>query len=97
MANILWPVDDLAVALAFYRNAVGLPVRFTGGERFAALDAGGTTLALVAGGEDVTSGAPAISVKVADVADAVERLTGAGARIVSPPSEGPPRDPRGAA
>ncbi|MDT5028932.1 MAG: hypothetical protein QOE61_5358 [Micromonosporaceae bacterium] len=55
VSNILWPVADLTAALAFYRDVVCLPVKFTDGERFAALDAGGTTLALVAGGAAVVS------------------------------------------
>ena len=38
-------VSNLDEALAFYRDALGLPVRFAGSE-FAFLDAGGTAIAL---------------------------------------------------
>ena len=42
---IMLPVRDLTGALAFYRDALGLPVRFASDE-FAFLDAGGTAIAL---------------------------------------------------
>jgi predicted enzyme related to lactoylglutathione lyase len=77
------------------------PVKFTDGERFAALDAGGTTLALVVGTEDITGGTPAISVRVVDLLAAIQRLVAGGAAVVSPAAEGPHevrtvlRDPAG--
>jgi catechol 2,3-dioxygenase-like lactoylglutathione lyase family enzyme len=42
---VMIPVRDLARSLAYYRDALGLAVRFAGDE-FAFLDAGGVALAL---------------------------------------------------
>ena len=89
IGNVLYPVSDVDRAVAFYRDGLGLAVKFTDGGRFAALDAGGTTFALAGPAEDVTGGDPAASFKVPDVAAAVERLTAAGARLVAGPDDGP--------
>jgi predicted enzyme related to lactoylglutathione lyase len=104
LRNVLCPVADLDEAIRFYRDALGLAVRFRDGDRFAALDAtgdgAGVTLALAAAGEDIT-GAVAASFKVADVAAAARRLTDAGAQLVRGPEDGPHetravlRDPAG--
>ncbi|MEV4184754.1 VOC family protein [Streptosporangium canum] len=101
LGNILIPVDDLDKAIALYSGALGLAVRFRDGDRFAALDGGGATVALVAAGERVTGDATAPSYKVGDVAAAVRELTGAGAEVVREPETGPHeiravlRDPSG--
>ncbi len=101
IGNALYPAKDLAEAVAFYRDGLGLAVKFQDGDRFAALDGGGTTFAIAGPEEDVTGGEPAVSFKVEDVAAAVERLTAAGGRLVRGPEEGPHeiravlRDPAG--
>jgi predicted enzyme related to lactoylglutathione lyase len=101
IGNALYPVKDVAQAVAFYRDGLGLAVKFQDGDRFAALDGGGTTFALAGPEENVTGGEPAVSFKVDDVAATVERLTTAGAQVVRPPEEGPHeiravlRDPAG--
>jgi predicted enzyme related to lactoylglutathione lyase len=101
IGNVLYAVDDLAAAVAFYRDALGLPLKFTDGTRFAGLDGGGVTLALVGADEDVTAGAPAAAFKVTDVPAAVERATAAGAVLLRAPEQGPHeiravvRDPAG--
>jgi predicted enzyme related to lactoylglutathione lyase len=101
VGNVLYPAADLHQAMAFYRDGLGLRVKFQDGDRFASLDGGNVTFALVSGQEDVTSGAPAVSFKVSDVATSVERLTAAGAEVVSPAADGPHetravlRDPAG--
>lgn len=89
IGNVLYPVADVANAIAFYRDALGLAVKFSDGDRYAALDGGRATLALAGPAEDVTKGRPAASFKVADVAQAVAELERAGATVVSPPAEGP--------
>ncbi|WP_018655197.1 VOC family protein [Actinomadura flavalba] len=100
VGTVLYPAQDLEVALAFYRDALGLPVKFQDGGRYAALDGGGVTLGLAAREEDVV-GAPAAAFKVEDVAATVDRLTAAGAELVRGPDEGPHevravlRDPAG--
>ena len=94
------PAKDLDAALTFYREALGLEEKFRDGDRFAALDLGGTTVALAAGEED-RAGVAALSFKVDDVRDAVVQLRGAGAEVLRDVEEGPHefravlRDPAG--
>lgn len=101
IGNVLYTVGDVAEAVRFYRDGLGLAVKFADGDRFAALDGGGTTFALAGPAEDVTGGEPAVSFKVDDVAATADRLTAAGAKLVRGPEEGPHeiravlRDPSG--
>ncbi|MER6944661.1 VOC family protein [Nonomuraea sp. NPDC005983] len=96
LGNVLIPVADLDQAIAFY----GLPVKFRDGDRFAALDGGGVTVALAGPAEHVTA-AVAVSYKVEDVARAVGELSARGAEVVRAPEDGPHetravlRDPSG--
>ncbi|HKB30245.1 MAG TPA: VOC family protein [Streptosporangiaceae bacterium] len=39
LRNVLYPVADLDQAIRFYRDGLGLAVKFQDGDRFAALDA----------------------------------------------------------
>jgi predicted enzyme related to lactoylglutathione lyase len=100
IGNVLYGVDDVAAAVAFYRDGLGLEVKFQDGERFAALDGGGTTFALAAPEEQIAAG-PVASFKVDDVAATTKRLTAAGAELVRGPEDGPHeiravlRDPAG--
>ncbi|WP_068921884.1 VOC family protein [Planobispora rosea] len=101
LGNVLVPVDDLEAAIAFYAGTLGLPVKFRDGDRFAALDGGGATVALVASAEQVAGTATAPSYKVGDVARVVRELAGAGAEVVRDAEAGPHetravlRDPSG--
>jgi len=94
------PAQDLESALRFYREALGLEEKFRDGDRFAALELGGVTVALAAGEED-RAGATALSFKVDDIQDAVQQLRGAGATVIRDVEEGPHefravlRDPAG--
>ena len=85
---VIHPVEDLDAAAAFYADALGLEEKFRDGDRFAAFDAGGVTVALAAGDEAVAE-STAISFKVDDVAAATERLQAAGAKLLRGPEEGP--------
>ncbi|HEX2316020.1 MAG TPA: VOC family protein [Thermomonospora sp.] len=104
IGNVLYTAQDVEAAVRFYRDGLGLTVRFTDGGRFAALDCGGTTFALAGPEEDVTGGVPAVSFRLtgaADVAATAARLVAAGATLVRGPEEGPHevravlRDPSG--
>jgi predicted enzyme related to lactoylglutathione lyase len=101
IGNIIVAVADMDAAVAFYGATMGLELKFRDGDRFAAFNGGGVTLALVAGEEDVTGGVTAPSFKVADVAGAVADLVAGGATIVLGATEGPHetravvRDPSG--
>ncbi|MFI6601317.1 VOC family protein [Nonomuraea sp. NPDC050536] len=96
LGNVFVPVDDLDKAIAFY----GLPVKFRDGDRFAALDGGGVTIALAGPAEHVTAGI-APSYKVEDVRQAVRLFEERGAQVVREPESGPHetravlRDPSG--
>src|ERR1700709_2176892 len=67
LRKVLHPVADVGAAAEFYGAAFGLPVKVVDGDRYAALDAGGVSLALAGPAEDVTGGVAAASFKVADV------------------------------
>jgi predicted enzyme related to lactoylglutathione lyase len=100
IGNVLYGAGDVAAAVAFYRDGLGLAVKFQDGDRFAALDGGGTTFAIAGPAEQIVAG-PAVSFKVDDVAATTERLTAAGAELLRGPEEGPHeiravlRDPAG--
>lgn len=89
VGNVLYPAGDIDAAVAFYGGTLGLPVKFQDGDRYAALDGGGVTFALASSAEDVAGGRVAASIRVDDVAAAVQRAVAGGATIVRPPEEGP--------
>jgi predicted enzyme related to lactoylglutathione lyase len=89
VGNVLHPVGNVAAAVTFYREAFGLGLKFADGDRYAALDAGGTTLALAGPEEDVTGGVAAVSFKVPDVAAALAAITEAGGSVIRPAEQGP--------
>ncbi|MEU5878321.1 VOC family protein [Spirillospora sp. NPDC047279] len=101
IGNVLYGARNVDEAVRFYRDGLGLNVKFQDGDRFAALDGGGTTFAIAGPEEDVTGGEPAVSFKVDDVAAMTTTLTAAGATLVRGPEEGPHevravlRDPAG--
>jgi predicted enzyme related to lactoylglutathione lyase len=80
-------VEDMDKACAFYQGTVGLPLKFRDGNRWAAFDAGGVTLAL-AGQAERGPSPVALNFKVENVPAEVERLVAAGARVVSGPAPG---------
>jgi predicted enzyme related to lactoylglutathione lyase len=88
IGNVLHPVGDVAAAVEFYGSVFGFATKFVDGQRYAALDAGGTTLALAAPEEDV-AGAAAASIKVADVPASVAAIVAAGGTVVREPETGP--------
>src|SRR5690606_13651245 len=90
LGALVYPVPDVPAAVAFYRDVVGLTLRFQDADRYAAFEVpGGGSIALAGPGEDVTGGRPAASLKVADVRATVEALCARGARLVRAPQEGP--------
>ncbi|MFE2188636.1 VOC family protein [Streptomyces sp. NPDC059455] len=89
IGNVLRPVADVDAAMRFYIETFGLAMKFVDGDRYAALDAGGTTLALAGPTEDVTGGMPAASFKVPNVNSALGALVQGGGAIVREPEQGP--------
>lgn len=86
--HVILGVESLDEALAFFQGVLGLALKFRDGDRYAALDAGGVTLALAAGAE-APPGGHAISFKVEDLVATERRLREAGATVVAGPEEGP--------
>jgi predicted enzyme related to lactoylglutathione lyase len=89
LRQVVQPVGDVAAAAQFYEAAFGFAVKFTDGDRFAALDAGAVTLALAGPAEDVTDGAAAPAVKVPDVAGVLRQVVAAGGALVRKAEKGP--------
>lgn len=87
-AGMLSAVDDLDAAVAFYRDGLGALVKFRDGDRYCALDLGGVTLGLLAGSERMVS-ETALSLRVADVDAALDRLKGRNAQMVRAVESGP--------
>lgn len=88
IGNVLHPVGDLHAAISFYRETFGFGLKFADGDRYAALDAGGMTLALASPEEDITGGVVSASFKVADVGQAAEAVVAAGGTVVRDPEHG---------
>ena len=88
LRQVIYPVDDVQAAVAFYSATLRLPPRFVDGERYAALDAGPATLALAADTEDIASVAAA-AFKVDDIEAFVERVLAAGGQVIEPIADGP--------
>lgn len=97
---VIHPVRELEPVRRFYEEALGLKLKFRDGDRFCAFDAGGVTIALAAGDEDL-AGATAVSYKVQDLRAALAALEAAGAVRLRDAEEGPHerravlRDPAG--
>jgi predicted enzyme related to lactoylglutathione lyase len=89
LGNVVLPADEFGKAVDFYQYVLGLPLKFRDGDRWAAFDAGGITLALAGGSEKPPGNAPALSFKVEDVAAALARAVAGGAVLVAPAAEGP--------
>jgi predicted enzyme related to lactoylglutathione lyase len=88
LKQTIHPVDDVSAAIEFYRQAFGFSPKFTDGDRYAALLAGETALALVSAEEDLV-GQAAAGIKVTDLAAAVRSVVGAGGTVVGEPQRGP--------
>ncbi len=85
---MLCPVEDLDAAVAFYRDVLGLPVKFRDGGRYCALDAGGYTLGLAAREERIVDdAAPAFHVE--DIEATLAAMLESGASVVRPVERGP--------
>jgi len=89
LGNVILPVEDLGRAVDFYQRTLGLALKFRDGDRWAAFDAGGVTLALAGGAERPPGNVIALSFKVENVAAALARAVADGAVLAAPAAEGP--------
>ena len=89
VAQVLIPVSNLTDALVFYTDGLGLRVKFRDGDRFAALDGGTVTLALVSETEDVTDGRVSVAFEVDGAERHLQELAEKGGTIHTPVAQGP--------
>ncbi len=80
-------VRDMDAACRYYADGLGLSLLFRDGDRWATFSAGNFNIALATGDGNVLPEA-AVTIKVADVAAALERAVTGGAQLVDPPAEG---------
>jgi predicted enzyme related to lactoylglutathione lyase len=86
LRGIILSVDDMTAQCNFYEHLFG-PLKLRDGDRWAALDAGGTTLSFAGAGEQ--TGSPmSLSAKVDDIQAAVDTAIAAGGVLVSAPAHG---------
>ncbi len=84
---VVLSVSDLDRACTYYVDALGWPLLFRDGDRWAMIQAGDLNLALAAGNE-AFGGAVAVNVKVANVESAIERAVQAGGKAEGELREG---------
>jgi len=77
LGNVFYRTPDMDAAVRFYTDVLGLTLKLRDGDRWAAFDVGGSTLALEGG---QASGATA-SLRVTDIAAVVEQLRSRGANV----------------
>jgi predicted enzyme related to lactoylglutathione lyase len=80
IGNVFYRSPDLESAVRFYTHVVGLSLKFRDGERWAAFDVGGMTLA-VEGGQRGGPGGATVSLRVDGLADVVDQLRARGATV----------------
>jgi predicted enzyme related to lactoylglutathione lyase len=86
--SILIPVRDVAAAVAFYRDSVGLVLKFQDGDRYAAFEFGSLTLALL-GAEERIVDVTTLSFRVDDIRKAEVRTIAGGGHLVAAIERGP--------
>jgi predicted enzyme related to lactoylglutathione lyase len=83
LQNAYYVTHDMDRAVAFYRDALGLSVRFQDGTRWAQFDAGGVNFSLSAPEEAAEGATGAVVIfEVDDIDAARTRLEAGGARVL---------------
>ncbi|GAB3629308.1 hypothetical protein PTE30175_05242 [Pandoraea terrae] len=88
---VIHPVDDLDACVRFYADTLKLAVKFRDGDRYCAIDAGGITLALVAGEERLVD-VPALGYACESLDAlhaAIDAATASGATVTRALEKGP--------
>ena len=75
--SILIPVADMSAAVHFYRDCVGLVLKFQDGDRYAAFEFGSLTLALL-GSKERISDVATVAFRVDDIERAQAQTIAAG-------------------
>ena len=84
LRQILLPTPDLDAALDFYQGILGLALKFRDGDRYAALDAGGTTIALLGPADRDPDAGAAPALRVDSIEARAEQLRAAGWTLDGP-------------
>jgi predicted enzyme related to lactoylglutathione lyase len=84
LGNVFYRVRDMDVAVTFYAQVLGLPLKFRDGNTWAAFDVAGVTFALEGGSSD---GGATVSLRVKGLDEIIASLRDKGA-AVSDPQEG---------
>jgi predicted enzyme related to lactoylglutathione lyase len=80
MGNAFYRTMDMDAAVRFYGEVLGFPLKLRDGDRWAAFDVGGMTLA-VEGGAPGGPGGATVSLRCEGLADVVSALRAAGANV----------------
>ena len=68
IGNVFYVVDDVEESMKFYRDVIGLKLKFQDGDRWAAFDVGTTTLALARSeAQEPRSAGATVSLRASDV------------------------------
>jgi len=80
IGNVFYRVPDMAAAVRFYQDVLGLSLKLRDGERWAAFDVGGSTLALEGGASGGPGGAT-VSLRTDGLESVVDTLHTRGAQV----------------
>jgi catechol 2,3-dioxygenase-like lactoylglutathione lyase family enzyme len=80
IGNVFYRVTDMAAAIRFYTDVLGLGLKFRDGDHWAAFDVGGSTLA-VEGGASGGPGGATVSLRVDGLDAVVADLRAKGATV----------------
>jgi catechol 2,3-dioxygenase-like lactoylglutathione lyase family enzyme len=80
IGNVFYRAPDMDSAVRFYTEVLGLPLKFRDGDRWAAFDVGGATLA-IEGGQSGGPGGATVSLRVDGLDDVVNQLRSKGAHV----------------
>jgi catechol 2,3-dioxygenase-like lactoylglutathione lyase family enzyme len=80
IGNVFYRVPDMEAAVGFYTQVLGLALKVRDGDRWAAFDVGGSTLAVEAGATGGPGGAT-VSLRVDGLDAVVADLRARGARV----------------
>lgn len=85
LRTLLVPVESIDAGLQFYQRGLGLRLKFRDGDRYAALEGEGITVALAIADEQPVADTVCLAFKTDDLEAAIARLADAGAEILVPP------------
>jgi predicted enzyme related to lactoylglutathione lyase len=80
IGNVFYRAPDMEAAVRFYRDVLGLGLKLRDGDRWAAFDVGGATLA-VEGGAPGGPGGATVSLRVSGLDAVVDGLRARGAEV----------------